>query len=294
MNKLLVFLIYINIFRFSFENDYIYESIEELVPKNFLFDSLNLNPYKIFQYNPFCNKNNETSKNIYFQIHLEYIRFPYENLILYLYENFSDILQDENSKFINYNHNFSFYNNILITNLSCSKEYYLVIFISSVPHYYIGPYALQIVILDEKINMINISPLLSDHFSFEQIEDNIKGYFYSYNETKYVLISNEYNGKIKVIENDNNIIFENLTYFSDVFEFKKHNNYTIIYEPEYYSSLISFQFYDDPKYFKHDFKKGQIILYEDNHNYFFDIDISDYKVGDNIVFFKSEGTMDII
>ena len=55
--------------------------------------------------------------------------------------------------------------------------------------------------------MINISPLLSDHFSFEQIEDNIKGYFYSYNETKYVLISNQYNGKIKVIENDNNIIF---------------------------------------------------------------------------------------
>ena len=43
---------------------YDYETIEELIPKTFIFDSLNYTSYVILKYNASCTKNDDTT--IYF------------------------------------------------------------------------------------------------------------------------------------------------------------------------------------------------------------------------------------
>ena len=44
---------------------YDYEIIEELIPKTFIFDNVNIGSYFILKYNVFCAKNDNTT--IYFQ-----------------------------------------------------------------------------------------------------------------------------------------------------------------------------------------------------------------------------------
>ena len=290
MNKfpLLLLTISLCIFTISLE-EYTIEPITELVPKNFVFDGYNTNTFKIYHYIPSCEDKDKINK-IFFQVSKSDSVTYRNSEILYLYEDHLEIKQDENSNFINYKEIYKSINREKKISIKCQNEYYFVYSVISNENqnyqYNIGPFAFQIVILNEENNFISLSPSLSDHYSFY-----LKEYtelFYSYNETKYALIGFKDEGKIKIIENDNNTIYENKTKsYSSIIEFKKNNKYTIIFNNTNDYSLFSVKFFDEPKFFKHNFKNGPIILYQTNYDYYFELDISDYKIGENIILLSS-------
>ena len=98
--KLLLFiLLFCSITRIKAE--YHYETIEELVPKEFFFNQFQYSSFKIFKYKPACNGNtNSETKNIYIQIYDDqnYV----QNFFLFYYDNYSSIKQDKNGNFIDY------------------------------------------------------------------------------------------------------------------------------------------------------------------------------------------------
>ena len=175
----------------------------------------------------------------------------------YLYENISDIMKND-SKFIN-SKGYDIYHDLQF-NLKCKKEYYFVLYAFTTGaknHNIPGPQAFQIIVLNEEKENIYLSPSLSNYYSFK-IETK-REFFYIHNETKYGLIDSEYIVNITIIEN-NNIIYENQS-LSEAIEFKKNNNYKIIFtktdvNTSNYLSFINFQFHDEPIFFKHDFNKA--------------------------------------
>ena len=109
------------------------------------------------------------------------------------------------------------YMNIYFFSLECQKEYYFV-FSGISTGQEIGPFAFQFIILNEEKNVINLSPSLTDHYSFSYDQKNFS---FSHNETKYVLITIRYKAYLKINENDN-IIYESQTNsLSKLIEFKK-------------------------------------------------------------------------
>ena len=146
------------------------------------------------------------------------------------------------------------------------------------------------IIINADDNIINISPLLSVYYSFYQrIINKEEKFYYFFNKTKYALITFIIKSKIKIFENDS-IIYENETQnFFKIFEFKENTNYTIIYNQIVVSKgfpTINFHFYSQPIFFKHDFKNEPAIIHSNkNFIYYFDIDISGYNLGENIIFF---------
>ena len=155
-------LIFICTFQIAYiSSNYTFEIIEELLPNYATFDLLDFNSFKIFKYIPQCTEyNNNYNRSIYAQILMNYI-----NLKLYLYDNFSNIEQNEDAGFINYLD----YRNInkmeafqveSFDNLFCGKEYYFVISLASKLTYCYTEY-FQFTIIDESTDIINISPLLT-------------------------------------------------------------------------------------------------------------------------------------
>ena len=274
MIKLLLLIIYIFTISLEYGVD---DTIIELVTKNYYL--YNANSFKILKYIPSCeNTDTATTKNIYIQINTN---------DFYLYNDFSDIKQNEEYEFINYNEKFK--NNSNLINVICGKQYYIVYFVKLEEYSTRPGFSAQITILNEDENIIHISPLLSNYFSFYQKLEKEEKFYYFFSETKYALISFitiDKKSKIKIIENDN-IIYENDTdTFNKIYEFKKNTNYTIIYKAGDPIFPINFQFYIQPKFFNHDFKREPaIIQYNNNLKYYFDIDISDYLLGENIVFY---------
>ena len=278
MLQLLLFAIYIFSISLEYEVD---ETLIESVPKYYYHFSFN--SFKIFKYIPSCEDNIKT-KNVYVQT----------DGILYLYSDFSNIKQDESSKFINYNKHLGEYSN-LVTDLTCGKDYYFVLSIN-IEGYEIVINRNQITIINQDENIINLSPLLSNYFSLYPRTEKEEIFYYSFNETKYVLITFNPKSKIQIFENES-IIYENETEnFFKYYEFKENINYTITYKcleiiDTFYS--INFQIYSQPKFFEHDFKKEPAIIYSheisshyyEDSKYYFDIDISDYNIGENVVFF---------
>ena len=185
------------------------DTLIELVPKNFYLD---ITSFKIFKYIPSC-ENNILTKNIYAQI---------KNGELYLYYDFTNIKQDEENMFINFNEHFIQHSN-LISNLNCGEEYYFVYFVRGKTTVNFSIYNCQMVIRNQDENIININPLLSNYFSFlQKIQNKEEKIYYYYNQTQYVLIS-FYSQiyKIQIIEN-NTIIYDNETKtFFEQYEFKK-------------------------------------------------------------------------
>lgn len=165
----------------SFQSEFEYEIIKELIPYNKLFTIHQNNQYKIFQYIPLCNETNTSLKTIYAQT------TTFESFILYVYDDFSKIefTKKINSKII-YKKNF--YLIILLKslpNLSCGKEYYFVIsniYPSSFENF------CQVLIMTKVLNnTIEISSL-SKNLAFYQRKDNEEKFYYSSNEIKYSLI----------------------------------------------------------------------------------------------------------
>ena len=149
MNRLLFLTIFIFISTISLESDINYETIVELVPNNFIFDGFNADSFKIFQYIPSCEQDVNQSKNILLKVTIA-VDIYSEVYNLYLYEEFTDIMQNENEEFINYKESYNNFYYDLPFNLKCKKEYYFVFSAISTKsqndNYRIGPFAFQIVI----------------------------------------------------------------------------------------------------------------------------------------------------
>ena len=192
--KILLLLFILQLYNIS--SNYTYESIKEIIPKYFIFKTLEFLSFKIFQYIPLCTdlKLINTNKNIYVQI------LTSQYMDLYMYDNYTLIEQDEKAYFINYKEKKNIHdsNSFFFSNLICEKDYYFVISMASKNPSYLNYKNAQFAILDEK-NDIKLSPLLSDSFSIHQ-RKNKEIIFYSYNETKYGFFLLVINQKFKFIK----------------------------------------------------------------------------------------------
>ena len=93
--KVLFLIIYISqIFIIS---PYTFEPIKELIPKTIIFNSTDLNPFKIFEYTPSCPE-----KDYIKDIYLQSLSSQSNSHDIYIYDNFSRIAQNSNSEFINF------------------------------------------------------------------------------------------------------------------------------------------------------------------------------------------------
>ena len=282
MKYALSFLLSIFITSISSQPQFEYEIIKELIPYNIIFTKYQTNNYKIFQYIPLCNETNSSLTTIYAQI------TSGSSIDLFIYDDLSKIEISENV-FINNISNFEItsINPINEISLSCGKEYYFVIF---------NPYLLNFIefcqfsIINKEINKIDISSLSQNStLTFYVRPNNDKEiFFYSSNETKYILIQLYGFSGLKIVEineteGENVILDEYNGFISKLFEFKKDKEYYIYFNS---SSPITFKFYNNTDYNLHNFNKdGPLILGTTNYIYNFEIDISDYNIGDYIVFY---------
>ena len=246
--------------------DYEYDILDEFIPKTII----DANSDKIFKYHLSC-KDERKAPKIYFQV------MTNDYFYLLLYDDLNKIYKVGNF-YKNYTSISSFYyynnNNIIFNNLTCNKDNYFIIYQR---FYDINEqYFYQISIVNEETNIFNLSQLLSPYYFLFPRESNKKESFYfSFNETKYALIT--FDGFIKIKENEEIIYNDNK---SNVFEFKKDLKYYINYTS---NSPIFIQFYNESTYFKYNKKDFPIILYGHNKEYFVEIDISDYEIGEYIL-----------
>ena len=199
----------------------------------------------------------------------------------------SNIYQDKNFNFIGYkkllyagNLQYSF----LFSNLDCQKEYYFVIIYSGYTKN-IDYHELSVLlfnIIDANIDVINLSPELSDIFLFHQRNKTKKEIiFYSHNETKYGLINFISNTTIQIFKNDEIIYEKGEKDFKKEILFEKNENYTIHFMG-YKKYIFSLQLFNETPILKYDLKKGPIVLYY-SPIYYFEIDISQFEINDIIL-----------
>ena len=140
-------------------------------------------------------------------------------------------------------------------------------------------------ILDASIKEINISPLISEQFWIigRKNKEIIK---YYHNQTKYAVILG-YNAEIQILKNNETINYtkkeeKGINYIEiEPIEFEKNQNYTIYLEGND-SPFITIQFFNEPKIFKVDLNNDPLPLY--TKQYYCEIDISNYKLNDLILF----------
>lgn len=256
------------------KTEYAFEIIEELIPKRILFDNLEISPFKILKYSPLCEENiSSKTANIYFQ----YYFFNDETFYLYLYDNFSEIKQDEYGKFSISKYIGPFVGGgQLFRNLTCKRDYYFIILYSSnnkiITTNELKTKYFEILILKEETN-INLSPLLSDHYRIysRKKEDSL---FFSFNCTMFAYLGGNYIIK----ENEKNII--DVRYRKDIYEFKKDKKYIT------FSSEIIIYFYVQSQFIKFDINKFPIIIYPEFtriKKYILEIDISNYELDEYIL-----------
>ena len=99
----------------------------------------------------------------------------------------------------------------LFSNIDCKKEYYFVILLYQRYNsfeYFPSLLSIHFNIIDSNINIIKLSPELSDIFSFHQRDkENQEIVSYYHNETKYGLFSFSFSAKIQIFKNSN-IIYD--------------------------------------------------------------------------------------
>ena len=265
MSKIFVFflLLYCSV---KSETEPKFEVIEEFIPKTIFFDGSD----QFFKYNLSC-KDERKETNIYFQT------MSNKYYLLYLYDDFTKIKKDENGNYINYtSYETIDYNQYFIplNNLTCNKNYYFIF--SKFKLDIEDKTYFQFSIVNDETNKFNLSPSLSPYFTLLP-RNRTESFYYSFVETKYALIN--YNGFIE-IEEDGKIIYENNNTNSKVFEFKKDLKYNIKYISY---SPIQIHFYNESNCFKYNKEDFPMIIYGKNNEYQFEINISDYKVGESII-----------
>ena len=264
---------------------YDYESVEENIQKSSLIID-DKSPYKIFEYIPFCGENKNNKKNIFINF---YKSGP---LSIYVYDNFSNIAQDFKGRFINYNITEFIYKNKAIMKLNdliCKKKYYIVLLNGG---YYISDY--HFTIINEINDIIQLNPSLSQDYSFFQTSKENMKFFYEYKENKLVSITLKGEINLTIFENDSILykeINENVNLIK--FIFKKNTKYNIIFEDltnigydAESKPSIDFNFFEENDYIKPNFNHSSFVLnsYLEKDECFIEIDISKYKINENILF----------
>ena len=269
----LIVLLLISLLPISFQIDTKYENTDELVKYDMMFCP---NDYKLFRYIPSCS-------NSFLNIYIQSIFNHFSLICFYLYDDISKIKQDENGDFIDfiYEH-FVEKNNIKIGNLTCGKEYYFLIY-----NYEDCTNFLQFSLLTEEHEIIDISSL-QNYSVFFQREEKEETFFYSSEETKNIQINLFEQSNLKIIEknekNENIIIEQEVSNYSEYFTFEKNKKYYIYFLTKDFDSPISFKVFNDTNYFKHNFNNGHLAFIRNRNEYNYEIDISEYNIGDNIVF----------
>jgi len=273
MSKILIILL---VLYYSIKANNEYEVIDEFIPK-FIFNNVQ---DKIFKYNSLCGeKKNKT--DIYFQaISTETFSF-----YIYLYDDLSKIQKDQYGFYVNYTSQAVITKNnqvIIFNNTICNKDYYF--FIKSYSFDELVSGFIQVSIFNDEANIFNLSSLLSLDYTFIPRKNRIEEcFYYSFNESKYALIDN--NGNLKIEENGQNISISDKI---NIIQFKKDLEYKIYYkanpqiEPPS-SPAIHFHFYNEKTYFKYNKEDFPIILFGINNESYFEINISDYKIGEYIL-----------
>ena len=284
MNIFFLIIFISNIFVIS--PNYTYEIIEELIPKTIIFDTKDLYFFKIFKYIPLCQENENYKKDIYLQTLSKY----HHTTLIYIYDDFSKIAQNNNFKFINYI-NYFYINTLeisfLFSDLNCKKEYFFVL------SYYYDDYShsdypefsgILFNIIDAKIDIINLTPELSDIFSFHQRNKTQREIiFYSHKEKKNCLINFSIYAKIQIFKNGDIIYEKKEDEYKKEILFEKNENYTI-YFMGYNNNFFSLQLFNETPILKYDLKNGPIALYY-SPIYYFEIDISQFEVDDIILLY---------
>ena len=280
MNRYFLIIIFI-LKIFQILSQYTFELIEELVPKYIIFDIIDFNSFKIYKYIPLCKENANQNKSIFVQLETYY-----NNLDLYLYENFEDIKQNELSRFINPKEHRELINkdNYMadsFSNLICGKDYYFIISLTSQTSYTISKY-IEFNIIDASIDKINISPIISNSFAIQKRKPQ-EILLYSHTEIKYASFYFGNQAEVKILKNNEIIYYKEKEESTNIepIKFEKNKNYTIYFEGND-NPFISIQFFNEPKIFKVDFNNGPIALYCEKSYY--EIDISNYKLNDIILF----------
>ena len=144
--------------------------------------------------------------------------------------------------------------------------------------------------LIDSTNDIKLSPLLS-YSLFKIQRKNKESIFYSYNETKYGFLTFDIFSTVQIFKND--ILIKEMEYdekkkagYSSYFcKFEKNQNYTIYFynSRNLLKNLITLQLFNESNFFKHDFKTEPMLFYK-NIDYCYEIDISNYKINDIILF----------
>ena len=270
------------------ENEY--EVIDEFVPK-LIYSNM---PDKIFKYIALCGeKRNET--NIYFQA----MTNGRNNFNLFFYDDFTKIQKDKYGYYTNYISITSISEDkpvITFNNKICNKDYYFVI-PKRGQNVNIGEDFIQITIFNDETNIFKLSPFLSmDYTLFPRKSEKEECLYYSFNESKYVEI--DYNGLIRIEENGHNIsdfYKTNKTQFKKDLEYKIYYTANPIEPPTIYpykpakSPAIHLHFYNEESFFKYNKKDFPIMLFGRDSESYFEIDISDYNVGDYILFHAFSG-----
>lgn len=243
-----------------------FEVIEEFIPKIILDDGSD----KFFKYYLSCKDGRKKTK-IYFQA------MGNDDYTFYFYDDITKIQTDESGNYENYTSYKDFTYNIHLipsNNIICNKTYYFIISKLN-PERNVNNY-LHFSIVNDETNKFNLSPALSLYYTLFP-RNRAESFYYSFDKTKYALIN--YNGFIE-IEEDGKIIYNNNNTNSKVFEFKKDLKYNIKYIS---NSPIYIHFYNESNYFKYNKDDFPMILYGNENEYQFEINISDYKVGESII-----------
>ena len=266
------------------------ERIEEYISYNLVFSKDNKDS-KIFEYIPSCNSETNEFKNIYAQ-GISSIPF-----ILAIYDDLSKIEFSETEGYVNFKYKYYIKNNItqIENKLSCNVEYYLVVYTMDYDISF-----LQFSIRPEVNEKIDISNLVQkSSLLFYQRNFNEEKFYYSSHETKYLLITilSLFFGNLKITEineGEEKVIHQKPeTFFSKAFKLEKDREYYIYYS-SYIKSPIFFEIINEPNQsniIKHNFKDGPIVLYGIKNDYYYEINITNYNIGDHMVL-MSFGDMD--
>jgi hypothetical protein len=216
---------------------------------------------------------------------------------IYFYDDFTKIKKDESyGIYVNYiSIKTISYDKPVITfnNTKCNKDYYFVIQKKyEIENDIIGESFIQITIFNDETNIFKLSPLLSKDYTLfprkSTMEEEV--FSYSFNESKYVVI--DYNGILRIEENGriiSDFYKTNKTQFKKDLEYKIYYKANAIKPPSYpplptRSPAIHFHFYNEESFFKYNKEDFPIILYGIEIESYFEINISDYNVGDYILF----------
>ena len=265
--------------------NYNFEIIEELIPKTIFFKSDDFNSFKIFQYIPSCSENDKYQKSIYLQI----LSIQRDKINIYAYDDFSQISQKNDSifeNFINHVRIYNWFESVLFMNLDCKKEYYFVMLLEK-ERYFFEHFptlsGLQLTIIDSQKNIIQLTPELSDIFSFHQRNKNHQEIiFYSHNKSKYGLFSFNPSAKVQIYKNNSIIYDKREEDYKKEMWLEKDENYTIYLNGNISTNFFSLQLFNEPPSFKYDLTNGPIALYYSPF-YNFEIDISKYELNDTIL-----------